>query len=110
MRSWPSIRRLVARAAENGVEGVRELDAAEVRALEPHASPHVRGGLLAETGAICDPYEVALFSAEQAALHGTAFRFNERVVSVERLAAARPRPRATCFPPRRARGTRRARW
>ena len=67
-----SIRRLVARAAENGVEGVRELDAAEVRALEPHASPHVRGGLLAETGAICDPYEVALFSAEQAALHGTA--------------------------------------
>lgn len=85
-----SIRRLVARAAENGVEGVRELDAAEVRALEPHASPHVRGGLLAETGAICDPYEVALFSAEQAALHGTAFRFNERVVSVERLAAGSP--------------------
>ena len=85
-----SIRRLVARAAENGVEGVRELDAAEVRALEPHASPHVRGGLLAETGAICDPYEVALFSAEQAALHGTVFRFNERVVSVERLAAGSP--------------------
>ncbi|MFQ9180783.1 MAG: NAD(P)/FAD-dependent oxidoreductase [Eggerthella lenta] len=85
-----SIRRLEARAAENGVEGVRELDAAEVRALEPHASPHVRGGLLAETGAICDPYEVALFSAEQAALHGTAFRFNERVVSVERLAAGSP--------------------
>ena len=81
-----SIRRLVARAAENGVEGVRELDAAEVRALEPHASPLV----LAETGAICDPYEVALFSAEQAALHGTAFRFNERVVSVERLAAGSP--------------------
>ena len=36
------------------------------------------------------PYEVALFSAEQAALHGTAFRFNERVVSVERLAAGSP--------------------
>lgn len=85
-----SVRRLVARAAENGVEGVRELDAAEVRALEPQASPLVRGGLLAETGAICDPYEVALFSAEQAALHGTAFRFNERVVSVERLVADAP--------------------
>ncbi|MRX83720.1 FAD-dependent oxidoreductase [Eggerthella guodeyinii] len=84
-----SVRRLVARAAENGVEGVRELDAAAVRALEPQASPLVRGGLLAETGAICDPYEVALFSAEQAALHGAAFRFNERVVSVERLAPER---------------------
>lgn len=84
-----SVRRLVARAAENGVEGVRELEAAEVRALEPHASPLVRGALLAETGAICDPYEVALCSAEQAALHGTAFRFNERVVSVERLSPER---------------------
>ena len=83
-----SVRRLVARAAQNGVEGVRELDAAEVRALEPRVSPLVRGGLIAETGAICDPYEVALFSAEQAALHGTAFRFNQRVVSVERLAPA----------------------
>ena len=77
-----SVRRLVARAVENGVPGVRELDAAEVRALEPEASPLVRGGLVAETGAICDPYEVALRAAEQAAEHGTTFRFNERVVSV----------------------------
>lgn len=83
-----SVRRLAARAAENGVEGVRELDAAEVRSLEPQASPLVRGGLLAETGAICDPYEVALFSAEQAALNGASFRFNERVASVERIAGA----------------------
>lgn len=84
-----SVRRLVARAVENGVPGVRELDAAEVRALEPEVSPLVRGGLVAETGAICDPYEVALRAAEQAAEHGTTFRFNERVVSVERLAPER---------------------
>ena len=84
-----SVRRLVARAAENGVEGVREVDAAEMRALDPQVSPLVRGGLVAETGAICDPYEVALFSAEQAAQHGVAFRFNERVVSIERLAPDR---------------------
>lgn len=84
-----SVRRLAARAAQNGVEGVRELDASEVCALEPQTSPLVHGALLAETGAICDPYEVALCSAEQAALHGTAFRFNERVVSVERLSPER---------------------
>lgn len=84
-----SVRRLVARAAQNGVEGVRELDAAEVHALEPQASPLVRGGLVAETGAICDPYEVALCAAEQAAEHGAEFRFDERVVSIEKLSPER---------------------
>lgn len=84
-----SVRRLVARAEQNGVEGVRELDASEVRSLEPQVSPLVRGGLLAETGAICDPYEVALCSAEQAAIQGATFCFNERVVSVERLSSKR---------------------
>uniref|UniRef100_UPI00248DA672 NAD(P)/FAD-dependent oxidoreductase n=2 Tax=Eggerthella TaxID=84111 RepID=UPI00248DA672 len=99
-----SVRRLVARAVENGVSGVRELDAAEVRALEPEVSPLVRGGLVAETGAICDPYEVALRAAEQAAEHGTTFRFNERVVSVERLTperAAALDPAGPSDPPRR---------
>lgn len=37
-----SVRALVARAADNGVEGVRELDAAAVRALEPAVAPSVR--------------------------------------------------------------------
>ncbi len=83
-----AVRALVARAAVNGVEGVYELDAATVRTLEPHVSPDVRGALVAETGAICDPYEVALFSLEQAATHGVQVCFNERVVSIERLDAA----------------------
>ncbi|MFR3090586.1 MAG: NAD(P)/FAD-dependent oxidoreductase [Eggerthella lenta] len=103
-----SIRRLVARAAENGVEGVRAGRRRSARArtaCEPARARRPAG----RDGAICDPYEVALFSAEQAALHGTAFRFNERVV---RRAPGRGLAlvRATCFPPRRARGTRRARW
>ena len=80
-----SVRMLVDRARANGVEGVRLLDGAGVRELEPHAGPRACGGLVAETGAICDPYEVALRAAEQAALHGTAFRFNERVVRIARL-------------------------
>ncbi len=80
-----SVRTLVDRARANGVEGVRLLDGAGVRELEPHAGPRACGGLVAETGAICDPYEVALRAAGQAALHGTAFRFNERVVRIARL-------------------------
>ena len=76
-----SIRRLVARAAENGVEGVRELDAAEVRALEPHASPHVRGGLLAETGANLRPVRgcPVLGRAGGAARHGVPLQRARRV-------------------------------
>lgn len=83
-----SVRALVARAARNGVEGVRELDAPAVRALEPHASPLVRGALFAETGAICDPYEVALFALEQAAVHGADVRFGECVTAIARLSSA----------------------
>lgn len=80
-----AVRRLAARAERNGVEGVRMLDAAGVRALEPQTGPRALGGLVAETGAICDPYEVAWSAAEQAALHGASFRFEERVVRIERL-------------------------
>lgn len=79
-----SVRALVARAAENGVEGVRELDAAEVRTLEPAVAPSAKGALLAETGALCDPYEVALACLEQAAEHGARLFFGERVVGIGR--------------------------
>ncbi len=80
-----AVRALVARAGQNGVSGVRELSAEEVRALEPEVNPAVRGALLAETGAICDPYEVAFLCMEQAAGHGTKVRFNERVRFIEKL-------------------------
>ena len=83
-----SVRALVARAAENGVEGVRELDAAEVRALEPAVAPSAKGALLAETGALCDPYEVALACLEQAAEHGARLFFGERVVGIGRSGQA----------------------
>ncbi len=61
------VRMLLQRGACNGVEGLRELSAAEVHAMEPRANPQVKCALFAPTGAICDPYEVALSCAEQAA-------------------------------------------
>ena len=81
------VRSLVRRAAQNGIDGVRELAPADVRALEPQANPRAKGALLAETGAICDPYEVALSCAEQAAEHGVRFHFNARVRAVQPLDA-----------------------
>lgn len=81
-----SVRGLLARAVANGVAGVRELSADEVLALEPKVNPNVRGALLAETGAICDPYAVTLACMEQAVRYGARLRFNERVCEIERLA------------------------
>lgn len=76
---------LLARGRANGIEGLRVVDAAEARAMEPALSSEVRGALVAETGAICDPYGVAYGAAENAATNGAEFLFDERVVAIERM-------------------------
>ncbi|WP_139653445.1 FAD-dependent oxidoreductase [Raoultibacter phocaeensis] len=80
-----AVRGLVERARENGIAGVRELSQAELRAKEPHVSRLALGALFAPSGAICDPYEVALAAAENAAENGVSFFFGERVRTVRPL-------------------------
>lgn len=75
---------LLARGHANGIEGLRIVGAEEALRLEPNLSPEVRGALVAETGAICDPYGVAYGAAENAAANGVEFLFDERVVAIER--------------------------
>lgn len=53
--------------------------------MEPALSSEVCGALVAETGAICDPYGVAYGAAENAATNGAEFLFDERVVAIERI-------------------------
>lgn len=76
---------LFARGRANGIEGLRIVDAAEARALEPALSPEVRGALVAETGAICDPYGITYGAAENAAANGAEFLFDERVVAIDHV-------------------------
>lgn len=76
---------LLARGRANGIEGLRIADADEVRAMEPALSSEVRGALIAETGAICDPYGITYGAAENAATNGAEFLFDERVVAIERM-------------------------
>lgn len=76
---------LFARGRANGIGGLRIVDADEARAMEPALSSEVRGALIAETGAICDPYGVAYGAAENAAMNGAEFLFGERVVAIERM-------------------------
>lgn len=86
---------LLARGHANGVEGLRIVGAEEALAMEPALSSGVRGALVAETGAICDPYGVAYGAAENAATNGAEFLFDERVVAIDRAAAPRWRIRTT---------------
>ncbi len=79
-----TIRDLVARGAENGIEGVREVSRDELLEMEPNVSPDAVGALLAPTGGICDPYHVALRAAENAAENGVEFAFDCRVERVRK--------------------------
>lgn len=78
---------LLARGRANGIGGLRIVDADEARAMEPALSSEVRGALIAETGAICDPYGITYGAAENAAANGAEFLFDERVVAIERVSA-----------------------
>lgn len=78
------LRELWRRAIRNGVEDVNLVTDEQVCLLEPFVNPDVRCALLAESGAICDPYQVALRCAEQAARNGVRFHFNEEVVSIQK--------------------------
>lgn len=53
------LRELWRRAIRNGVEDASLLSGEQVRLSEPSVNPDVRCALLAESGAICDPYQVA---------------------------------------------------
>ncbi len=79
-----TVHTLVARAAQNGVEGVRELSRDQLFEMEPRLSSDALGALYAPTGGICDPYGITLAAAENAACNGVEFRFNTRVVALQR--------------------------
>lgn len=74
---------LIARGKANGIEGMRLVGPEEAKALEPAIAPDVRGALIASTGAICDPYGVALGAAENAVDNGAAFLFDAKVVAID---------------------------
>lgn len=82
---FAGLEELLARGHANGIEGLRIVRADEALTMEPALSPEVRGALVAEAGAICDPYGVAYGAVENAATNGAEFLFGERVVAIERM-------------------------
>ena len=75
---------LLERGRANGVEGLSIISGDEARALEPALSPEVTCALRVSTGAICDPYEVAFASLENAVENGVSVAFDARVSQLAR--------------------------
>ena len=80
-----TIRNLYDRGIQNGVKGLQILDHDEVLNLEPNLNPQVLCALTVPSGAIVSPYEMAYAFADDAALNGVSFSFNQYVSSVNRL-------------------------
>lgn len=75
---------LKARGEENGVEGIRILDASEVRKMEPNISDEVLYALYAPTGGIVCPFGLTIAMAENAAVNGTEFFLNTLVTNIKK--------------------------
>jgi len=80
----PRLEELLRRGEKNGVEELRILDQAELRALEPNVSEQAVAALYAPTSAIVCPFELTAAMAENAARNGCNFFFERPVTGLER--------------------------
>ena len=84
-RDRQTLSELLRRGEANGVRELRIIDRDELLRLEPEINPEVVCALLVPSSAIVSPYELAFALADDAALNGVSFRFNEQVGPVKRL-------------------------
>ncbi|MDY3285371.1 MAG: NAD(P)/FAD-dependent oxidoreductase [Eubacteriales bacterium] len=79
-----TLARLYDRGVKNGVPGLRLLDAAETRKMEPNLSENVACALYAPTAGIVDPWGLALAMAQVAVRNGTEVRTDAPVTAIAR--------------------------
>ena len=80
-----TLRNLLERGIQNGVEGLRILDRNAALEMEPNLNPDICSALYVPTSAIVSPYEMAFALADDAALNGVEFRFGQQVRSIGRM-------------------------
>lgn len=69
---------------QNGVPNLQILSGEKVKKMEPNISDNVVAALYAPTGGIVCPYEMTIALAENAADNGAKFKFDTKVLSVEK--------------------------
>ena len=82
----PKLEELKKRGEANGVEEIVILTGDEVRKKEPAVSDEVVAALFAPTGGIVCPFGLTIAMAENAAVNGAEFCFNEPVTAIEKTA------------------------
>jgi glycerol-3-phosphate dehydrogenase len=75
---------LLLNGQKNGVQGLRIVDQAELRRLEPHISPQAKYALHCPHTGITSPYEYAIALAENAIANGVDFRLRHRVTDIRK--------------------------
>ncbi len=88
----PALEELYRRGQANGVPGLKLLDGAVARSLEPNLSDEVAAALHAPSAAICSPWEYCLALAETAVKNGAELHLNTAVTGLERLQAGEAGP------------------
>ncbi len=78
-----TLEELCRRGGENGVDGLRVLDRAEILELEPNIGEGVTVALHAPTGAIVCPYELCMAAVGSAMDNGAELKRNFKVVKIE---------------------------
>ena len=82
-----TLKGLLKRGTENGVEGLRILNRPEVVMLEPNIGDDVTVALHAPTGAIVCPYELCMASVGSAMDNGAELKRNFKVAKIEKTEA-----------------------
>jgi glycerol-3-phosphate dehydrogenase len=80
----PLLHDLAERSKENGVP-CQLLSAEEVKKIEPHINPEVKGALLCPTGGIVNPFTLVDHAIENAMDNGVKLHLNEAVTGVSPL-------------------------
>ncbi len=81
----PHLKKLYSNGVANGVPGIRLLDAAQVRELEPNLSDRVVAALYAPSAGVISPWEYALAMAQVAVRNGVRLERSSRVTAIRKL-------------------------
>ena len=81
----PHLKKLYSNGVANGVPGIRLLDAAQVRELEPNLSDQVVAALYAPSAGVISPWEYALAMAQVAVRNGVRLERSSRVTAIRKL-------------------------
>ncbi|MBO5091050.1 MAG: FAD-dependent oxidoreductase, partial [Clostridia bacterium] len=82
-RDLEELEKLKARGEQNGVEGLRIIQKAELHKMEPNVSKDAKYALYAPSAGIVCPYDLAYAVAENSASNGTDYYFEFKVDKIE---------------------------